>query len=161
MARFESLAAVFALTLAWGYGAKAVDFAVNGKVDIIRSLTVTESTELDFGEVSDNDGTVTLSLADTISSDPSGIHAGGTVASGEYTITGEPKATVSVVLAGSTTNGLTIDHFATSEPDLSSVSLGPGGFVVLTIGADLTISAAVAADGSDQPLEFTISVAYN
>ncbi len=140
--------------------ARATDFAHDGKVDILTALAVAETTELDFGAVIDSDGTVTLDLSDGIT-DPSLIHVGGTVASGVYTIDGEPLQSVSVSFTGSTASGLTIGAFTTSEPDLANVPLGALGSVALTVGADLTVAAASAAPGADQPLNFTISVTYN
>ena len=158
---FKRLALAFWITLGLSAVAGAVDFAHDGKVDILTALAVAETTELDFGTVADNDGTVTLDTSDTISSDPSGIHAGGTVASGDYTITGEPSTTVTVVLTGSTASGLTIGNFTSNQADLNNVALGGGGSVVLTLGADLTVVAATAAPGADQALNFTIAVTYN
>lgn len=141
--------------------ATAADFNQDGVVDVYTALAVTETTELDFGTVSDNDGTVTLDTSDTISSDPNGIHAGGTVATGDYTITGEANQSVAVVLTGSTANGLTLGNFTTDQADLNNVSLGGGGSVVLAIGGDLTVNAASASPGTDQALNFTLGITYN
>ncbi len=137
------------------------DFAHDGKVDVILALSVAETTELDFGTVSDNDGTITLDLTNTIPSDTNGISAGGTIASGVYTISGQSGNIVSVVLtAGSMPAGLAMANFTTSEADLSAVTL-VAGTAAITIGADLTVTAASAATGNDQALNFTISVTYN
>ncbi|MEE9278860.1 MAG: DUF4402 domain-containing protein [Myxococcota bacterium] len=151
------------LVLAMGFTpmASAIDFTHDGVVDVFAALAVAETTELDFGIVSDNDGTVTLNTSDTISSDPSGIHAGGTVATGDYTITGEASTTVAVTLTGSTAAGLTIGTFTTDQADLNNVPLGVGGSVVLAIGADLTVSAASASPGTNQTLSFTLGITYN
>ncbi len=133
----------------------------NGRVDVQQALGLSETTELDFGTVADNDGTITLDLSDSISSDPGGISVGGAIASGVYTCTGSPNATVSVTLTGSTSAGLTIGNFTSSEPDLFAVSLGGSGSKDLTLGADLTVNSASAAPGLDQALSFTITVNYN
>ncbi len=160
MKRFVSFSAVLGLIFALNGVAHAIDFAHDGKVDVIQALAVAETTELDFGTVSDNDGTITLDLVDGIT-DPSGIHAGGTVASGVYTITGQSGNVVTVVLtAGAMPAGLDMDNFTTSEADLALVTL-TGGTLALTIGADLTVTAASAAVGADQLLAFTIGVTYN
>ena len=160
MKRFVSFSAVLGLIFALNGVAHAIDFAHDGKVDVIQALAVAETTELDFGTVSDNDGTITLDLADGIT-DPSGIHAGGTVASGVYTITGQSGNVVTVVLtAGAMPAGLDMDNFTTSEADLALVTL-TGGTLALTIGADLTVTAASAVVGADQVLAFTIGVTYN
>ncbi len=160
MKRFVSFSAVLGLIFALNGVAHAIDFAHDGKVDVIQALAVAETTELDFGTVSDNDGTITLDLVDGIT-DPSGIHAGGTVASGVYTITGQSGNVVTVVLtAGAMPAGLDMDNFTTSEADLALVTL-TGGTLALTIGADLTVTAASALVGADQVLAFTIGVTYN
>jgi hypothetical protein len=152
-----------ALLLALGISstASAVNFAHDGHVDVYTSLGVAETQDLLFGVVTDADGTVTLDTSDTITADPSGIHGGGVIASGDYDITGEANQTVTVVLTGSTTAGLTIGTFTTNQADLANVALGAGGSVVLTVGADLTVNSAVATTGSNQPLNYTIAVTYN
>jgi hypothetical protein len=152
-----------ALCLALGISstASAVNFAHDGHVDVFSALGVAETQDLLFGVVTDADGTVTLDTSDAITADPSGIHAGGVTASGDYDITGEANQTVTVVLTGSTTAGLTIGTFTTNQADLANVGLGAGGSVVLTMGADLTVNSAVATNGNNQPLNFTIAVTYN
>ncbi len=141
--------------------AGAVDFAHDGHVDVFEALGVAETQDLLFGTVTDADGTVTLDINDTITADPAGIHVGGTVFSGDYNITGAANQTVTVVLTGTTTAGLTIGSFTTNQADLNNVNLGVGGSVVVTIGADLTVNSAVAVTGANQPLNFTIAVTYN
>ncbi len=141
--------------------AGATDFNHDGVIDIFTALGVAETTELDFGTAQDADGTFTLDINDAITSDPSAIHMGGTVASGGYTISGEVSQTVTVVLTGSTANGLTIGPFTTDQADLNIVPLGVGGSVLLKIGADCTVASATATTGADQLLAFTIAVTYN
>jgi hypothetical protein len=152
-----------ALFLALGISstASAVNFPHNGHVDVFTSIGVAETQDLLFGVVTDADGTVTLDTSDAITADPSGIHAGGVVASGDFNLTGEINQTVAVVLTGSTTAGLTIGTFTSNQASLATVALGAGGSVVLTIGADLTVNSAVAVTGPFQPLNFTVAVTYN
>ena len=134
MKRFVSFAAVLGLIFALNGVAHAVDFL---------------------------HGTITLDLADTISVDANGSSAGGTIASGVYTITGKSGNVVTVVLTpGGMPAGLSMGTFTTSEADLGNVTL-TGGTLALTIGADLTVTAASAAVGNDQVLNFTIAVTYN
>ncbi len=64
-------------------------------------------------------------------------------------------------LAGSTSSGLTIGTFTSSEADLGTVSLGAGGSNAVTLGADLTVAQGPASTGNDQALNFTITVNYN
>ena len=141
--------------------AGATDFNHDGVIDIFTALAVAETTELDFGIAQLLDGTITLDVNNTITSDPNGISAGGTILSGGYTIDGEANQAVTVVLTGSTANGLTIGTFTTDQADLANVSLGALGTVLLKIGADLTVVAASASTGADQPLAFTLAITYN
>ncbi len=133
----------------------------NGRVDVYKVLGLSETTELDFGTVTDEDGTITLGLSNSITSDANGISIGGTIASGVYDVTGEANATVSMSIAGSSAAGLTIGSFTSSEADLSTVSLGAGGLKAVTLGADLTVASATAAPGADQALSFIVTVNYN
>ena len=161
MIRLKHLIMAVIVAVALSPTASAVDFNHDGVVDVKTAVTVAETTELDFGAVSDNDGTVTLGLADSITSDPNGIAAGGTVATGDYTITGESGALVTIVLTGSgPTSGLTIGNFTTDQADLNNVTI-TGGSIVLAIGDDLTVAEATAAAGLNYPLNFTLGITYN
>ncbi len=139
----------------------SVEVFFDGRVDVLQALGLSETTQLDFGTVVDQDGTITLDLSNSISSDPGGISLGGIIASGVYNCTGTPNTTVSVTPMGSTSAGLTIGTFTSSEPSLLTVSLGGTGSKNITLGADLTINSASASPGLDQPLSFTITVNYN
>ena len=161
MKRFVSFSAVLGLIFALNGVAHAVDFAQDGLVDVIEALGVAETTELDFGAVSDNDGTITLGLGDTITADANGIAAGGLPQSGVYTVSGKSGVTVTVVLTvGAMPPGLLLSNFTTSEPDLALVTLTAGS-AAITIGADLQVTALAAGVGNDQVLGFTIGVTYN
>ncbi|MEE9278857.1 MAG: DUF4402 domain-containing protein [Myxococcota bacterium] len=161
MVRLRYFALGLLLAAGFSPSAAAVDFAHDGHVDVYAALGTAETQDLLFGIVTDADGTVTLDTADTITADPDGIHVGGTVASGDYALSGEPNQTLSVAITGSTTNGMTIGNFTTNQADLNSVPLGAGGSAILTVGADLTVDAATASVGTFQPLNYTIAVTYN
>jgi len=126
-------------------------------------LAISESTELDFGSVVDRDGSVSLGLADNIIFDPFSIHVGDPVATGEFLITGDPFATFTLSVSGSTIGGLGIGSFDTSEgpPPLLNVSLNAVGQLDLRLGADLTVNSAQVLPAPDQPLLFTITIDYN
>ena len=159
MTRLATTALVICLVAGLNTFAAATDFAEDGVVDVYAALAVVEDTEIDFGTVTDNDGTVTLGLLDSITSDVSGIHVGSsTVLSGDYTISGEVGAAVGIDIAGSTTAGLEIVNFTTNAGVLPLA--GQILPVVLVIGADLTVTSATAAPGTNQLLNFTITVNY-
>ncbi len=139
--------------------AKATDFDHVGLVDVIEALALAEDTQLDFGTVSANLGTITLDTADSIT-DPSGISVVGPFTSGDFTITGQSGNTVQVVVsAGSMPSGLDLKNFTTSPADLTALTL-TSGTASFTIGADLEVLAGVST-GTDQSLNFTIAVTYN
>ena len=161
MTRLGSSLLVSCLLLGISSSAGAIDFAHNGHVDVFPAIGTAETQDMLFGVVTDTDGTVTLDISDSITADPNGIHVGGTVASGDYDITGEPNQTLGIAITGSTTSGLAIGNFTTNQADLNSIPIGPAGSVVLTVGADLTVDSATAVAGIFQPLNYTIAVTYN
>ncbi len=157
----QALALTIGVTYKSGCSGTPANSNFNGRVDVYAVIGMSEDTELDFGLVALANGTITLGLADSITSDANGISYGGTIASGVYTVTGEANATVSMSLTGSGGSGLTIGTFTSSEADLGTVSLGAGGSKGVTLGADLTVAQGPASAGNDQALDFTITVNYN
>ncbi len=157
----QALALTIAVEYKAGCSGTPANSNFNGRVDVYAVICMSEDTELDFGLVALANGTITLGLADSITSDANGISYGGTIASGVYTVTGEANATVSMSLTGSGGSGLTIGTFTSSEADLGTVSLGAGGSNAVTLGADLTVAQGPASAGDDQALHFTITVNYN
>ncbi len=160
MTRLTTIALTLCLLAGFSPLAAATDFNETGLVDIFTALAVNQDTALDFGAVSDNDGTVTLGLTDNIAADPSGIHVPSSIfTTGDFTITGQAAQTVAVTITGSgPTAGLTIGNFNTDQgaPPLAGLALP----ITLAIGADLTVDSASAAPGNDQNLNFTIGVTY-
>ena len=155
-----------ALLLAFPFTqAMALDSPQDGVVDVYIALSVVETVEMDFGAVIDADGTVTLDITDTIAADPAGIHQGGTVASGLYTISGQPSTAIDVDIAPNNANGLLLANFTTDAGagvfPLVAVMIDGVGDLAMALGADLTVQSGVAAPGANQPLAFTITVTYN
>lgn len=126
-------------------------------------LNITETAKLDFGAVVDRNGSVTVGLSDNVLSDPAGIHVGGVVNSGRFRITGDAFAAFSLLITSADSGGLSLDAFNTSRgtPPLLSVAIPLSGFIDLAVGARLTVDAAAATPGFDQPLSFTIIIDYN
>ena len=155
-----------ALVLALPFGqAAALDSAQDGRVDVFVALTVAETVEMDFGAVIDADGTITLDTNDVIASDPNSIHQGGTVASGLYTINGQPSTAVDVDITPANANGLLLSNFTTDVGGgvfpLVGVLIDGVGNLAMGLGADLQVQSGVAAPGANQPLNVTITVTYN
>lgn len=119
--------------------------------------------QMDFGQLADHDGAVTLGLVDSIVSDPDFINYGGSPYSGIFTITGDPDTAVDVSISSNPSNGLTLSSFVSSEGNipLVGVLLSPTGELVLTVGATLTVDQILASEGSGQTISFTITSSYN
>ncbi|MBK7702070.1 MAG: DUF4402 domain-containing protein [bacterium] len=145
--------------------ALALDSPQDAKVDVFIALSVAETVEMDFGAVIDADGTITLDTNDVIAADPASIHQGGTVASGVYTITGQPSQAVDVAITPANANGLLLANFTTDVGGgtfpLAGVMIDGVGNLAMALGADLTVQSGVAAPGANQALNFTVTVTYN
>lgn len=145
--------------------ALALDDPHDAKVDVFVALSVTETVEMDFGAVVDADGTVTLNLLDAIAADPSGIHQGGTIASGVFTFTGSANQAVDIDLTAANANGLLLTNFTTDLTGgvfpVVAENFDGAGNLVMTIGADLTVQSGVASEGENQSLNFTVTINYN
>jgi len=126
-------------------------------------ITIVEAAELDFGAVVDLNGSVVLDLNDTITSDPSGIHVGGFISSGIYTIQGDALRTVDINIVAQNSNGLNLSSFTTSEgsPPILNAALDALGELDLTVGATLTVESSLASPGFNQALAYTFTVNYN
>jgi hypothetical protein len=126
-------------------------------------VSITTDQQMDFGQLADKDGSVTLGLGDSIIADPNYIHYGGSPYSGIYTLTGDPSTAVDISVAAISGNGFTLSSFVSSEGaiPLIGVLLDPSGELVLTVGATLTLDASTAVIGSGQNISFTIISTYN
>jgi Domain of unknown function (DUF4402) len=126
-------------------------------------VSISTDQQMDFGQLADKDGSVTLGLTDSISSDPSFIHYGGSPYSGIYTLTGDPSTAVDITIATSPSNGFTLASFVSSAGGLPLIGtlLSPAGELVLTVGATLTVDSSTAVIGSGQAVSFTITSTYN
>ena len=159
MTRLATTALMICLVAGLSTVAAATDFGEDGVVDVYAALAVTESVEIDFGTVTDNDGVITLTLVNTIVGDASGIHVGSsTPVTGSYIVSGQAGAAVGIDINGSTTAGLEIKNFTTDAGVLPLA--GQILPITLAVGADLEVFSGTAAPGNDQPLNFTVSVNY-
>ncbi len=127
------------------------------------AVSVVSDQQMDFGQVADRSGSVTLGLGDAITADPQFIHYGGTPYSAICTITGDPNTAVDVSISATAANGLSLSSFTSSEGaiPLIAVNLDGTGELVLTIGATLTVDDAQATTGAGQSVSYTITTTYN
>ena len=126
-------------------------------------VSITTDQQMDFGQLADRDGSVSLGLADAITADPDLIHFGGSPYSGIYTLTGDPDTMVDISVTSFSGNGFSLGSFVSSEGNLPVVgaTLDGTGSLVLTMGATLTLDASVAAVGPGQSVSFVITSTYN
>lgn len=126
-------------------------------------VSVSLDQQMDFGQVADNDGSLVLGLNDAITSDPQFIHYGGAPYSAICTITGDADTAVDISISATSSNGLSLSSFTSSEGALPliGVNLDGSGELVLTIGATLTVDAASASVGPNQTVSYTITTIYN
>lgn len=133
------------------------------EIQPVAEVSISTDQQMDFGQLADKDGSVTLGLTDTITADPNIIHYGGSPYSGIYTLTGDPDTLVDITINTNASNGFSLSSFVSSEGNLPlvGVTLNAGGFLVLTVGATLTLDATTALIGSGQNIAFTITSTYN
>ncbi len=133
------------------------------EIHLAAEVSISTDQQMDFGQLADKDGAVTLGLADSIIADPNYIHFGGSPYSGIYTLTGDPDTLVDININTNASNGFSLGSFVSSEGilPLVGVTLNAGGFLVLTLGATLTLDATTALVGSGQGIPFTITSTYN
>ena len=126
-------------------------------------VTITTDQQMDFGQLADKDGSVTLGLGDSITADPDRIHYGGSPYSGIFTITGDPSTTVDISISSTPANGFSLGSFVTSEGSGSPINatLDPTGALVLIVGGTLTLNAAQVSIGAGQSISVTITSTYN
>lgn len=133
------------------------------EVRALAEVSIITDQQMDFGQLADRSGSVTLGLADSIISDPDHIHHGGSPYSGIYTISGDPSTAVDISVSSSSSDGFTLSSFDSNEGNLPLVGLvlSAGGELVLTVGATLTLDDVTAIIGSGQSISFTITSTYN
>ena len=146
--------------------AMASSVSATANATIIAPISVSETTQMSFGDISpdvDNATTVQLDTADGVSSpDGAGI-AGGTVASGAFSVSGFGTLGFNITLPGNGVVTLTgpgtamsVDNFADSLTGSGSLS---GGSATFTVGADLTVGANQTAGSYSG--SYTVTVNYN
>ena len=143
----------------------AATATANVSAAIVPAISIAKDTDMNFADViaGASSGTVVLSTAGARSA-TGGVTLGNSagVAAAGFTVTGDPSATYSISLPGSTTlssgaNSMTVNTF-TSSPN-GTGTLGGGGTQTLAVGATLQVGANQAQavyTGS-----FDVTVAYN
>ena len=99
-------AAVAALTLSGGVFAASVTGTAN--VNIIAALAITETTEIDFGNIAAVDGTCTMDAAGALSGSNADLNCTGTATPAVFDLAGAATEAVDIsVTAGAAVGGVT------------------------------------------------------
>lgn len=153
MKNILKLSAVVAVSLISAQS-MAVDGTGTANFTLVTPITVTEATQMEFGDINLADGTCTLDYADAVS----GANCAGTGAaptSGSFNITAA-DGTVNLAVSGADT---TIPG-VTFTPTLAATSgTVAGGSLNVKVGGSVAVVAASATAGA-KSLNYTLSVTY-
>jgi hypothetical protein len=156
-----------------GVASAADSTSGSASASIATALTLsTGADDLDFGTFAHSDttagGTVVVNTADGVGS-ASNVDADPTVTSGDFSVTGEPNATITITLPGDGVASLTHSGGAGSgQLPLSSFTDSGGGSLTLdgsgngafTVGATLAFDAIATDTAGDYTGTYDVTVAY-
>lgn len=125
-------------------------------------LSVYQVYAMHFGTLCDNDGSVTLGVADAIIADPEHLVYGGTPQSGVIRCYGDPFYGVSISISGSAGGGFVLSHFNTDQgaPPLSGLTLDATGYLTISVGARLQLDGSQIGSGTAQTVGYTVTAVY-
>jgi hypothetical protein len=146
-----------------------VSATATASATIITPITITKTTDLNFGNIAVNatPGTVVIDPAGTrtVTGGCTLPTTVGTVAAAAFTVSGVATSTYSITLpAGATTitsgaNTMTVDTW-TSSPTPTGTLDGTGN-QTLSVGATLNVAGSQAAGTYTSATPFTVTVNYN
>lgn len=149
-ARFAAAAAVATLFATPSFAAPVgATPAAKAKVNIVKPLTLTRVTDLDFGTLTLGNSlgatavSVSIDQADTVTC-AANVTCTGSPASGEYKITGVNNNTVFINVSGSNLTNANSDVIAFTPTAPASVGLGNSGAagVNFKVGGSIGVSSA-------------------
>jgi len=163
---FAFAIAMVALTVS-SYG--QVSATASASATIITPITITKTTDMNFGNVAVNATAGTVVLATDNSRSVTGgctlPATAGTVTAAVFDITGVPSATFSISLPGAATtissgaNNMTVDTWV-SNPTPTGTLDGTGNTTV-AVGATLNVAGSQPAGIYTSGTDFTVTVNYN
>ncbi len=131
----------------------AADEASNANVNIVTAITISEDTEIDFGTITNEDGTCTMASGGALTGS-AGQSCTGTETPGSFTVSGTDGAVVDlVVTAGAAVDGVTY----TPAIDGASTATLTGGNATVAVIGNLALSSAT--DG-DKNIAYTFTANY-
>lgn len=134
------LASVSVASLAFSGAAFAADQAGNANVEIVSAIAISEDTQIDFGQIINNDGTCTMTTGGALSG-TAGMGCTGTETPASFTVSGTSGAVVDISLtAGASVDGVTynpvLDGVATRTLSGGSATVAVIGNIVLASATD-------------------------
>ena len=145
------LAAVAALSLSGV--ALATDLASNANVEIVTAIAISEDTQIDFGLLTNEDGTCTMASGGALTGS-AGQSCTGSATPGSFTVTGTAGKVVDLTLtAGAAVDGVTYNPVVDGS---SAPTLTAGSATVAVIG---NLVLASATDG-DKNIAYTFTANY-
>lgn len=132
---FASVSALAASSLVM-----AADQAGNANVEIVSAITISEDTQIDFGQVINTDGTCNMASGGSLSG-TAGMGCTGTETPAAFTINGTTGSVVDInVTAGAAVDGVTynpvVDGILTRTLTGGTVSVNVIGNIVLSSASD-------------------------
>jgi hypothetical protein len=154
------------------FGQASVSAATTASATIVTPLTITKTSDMNFGNLAVNatSGTLGLTAAATPTRTPAGgvsLMGGGTVAAATFTVSGLLNATYAITLPadGAVTltgpgTAMALTGFVSTPTVVAGGNLGGTGSQTLYVGAVLNVAASQAT-GSYSSANFNVTVNYN
>ena len=131
----------------------AADEASNANVNIVTAISISEDTEIDFGTLTNEDGTCTMASGGALTGS-AGQTCTGTETPAAFTVNGTDGAVVDVsVTAGAAVDGVTYNPVI----DGASTATLTGGNATVAVIGNLVLSSAT--DG-DKNIAYTFTANY-
>lgn len=164
---FPKLAVAVAMASVCSGAAYAAAFDGSATATVVEPLSISEDTPMNFGSLGagPSGGTVVLDQADGVTATGDVNLLGGAVASGDFTISGEPNATYSISYGpGSldtspTSTAMVVDTINSN----ASGTLDGAGSESITVGATLNVNGGQPAGNysTANGSPYTITINYN
>ena len=133
---------------------------------IVTPITVTEATQMNFGDIQPEAGATTVTLSTAGVATPSGATVvTGSPSQGVFTVTGTEAATYSITLpldgvVQLTGPGPAMDVDSFSHDAGATPTIGVGGSSTLNIGAILSVAGSATQTAGDYSGTYDVTVDY-
>jgi len=147
-----------ALVAMTAFSGSALAASINGNanVNIISALSISEATEIDFGNIAAVDGTCAMAANGALTGSSADLNCTGTATPASFDISGEASEAVDIsVTAGAAVDGVTFTP--TIDGGLNTVTLDGSGAASVTVHGSLALSAATVGD---KDIAYTFTANY-